>query len=79
MSAFDSAAGRMIENNDIYKFDIAAPLFIINSNGSNLTQVTPAVKGRYDTCINWSPDGKQLTIGSTIYTDPGGTMGIALW
>ncbi|MHC1754954.1 MAG: TolB family protein [Methanosarcina sp.] len=71
MSAFDSATGRMIENNDIYKFDIAAPLFIINSNGSNLTQVTPAVKGRYDTCINWSPDGNQFTIGSTIYKDPG--------
>lgn len=71
MSAFDSATGRMIENNDIYKFDIAAPLFIINSNGSNLTQVTPAVKGRYDTCINWSPHGNQFTIGSTIYKDPG--------
>jgi Tol biopolymer transport system component len=75
MSAFDSAAGRMIENNDIYKFDIAAPLFIVNSDGSNLTQVTPAVKGRYDTCINWSPDGKQFTVGSIISKDPGWSHG----
>ncbi|HII81618.1 MAG TPA: hypothetical protein HA261_14810 [Methanosarcina sp.] len=71
MSAFDSDTGKMIENNDIYNFDIASPLFVINSNGSNLTQVTPAIKRRYDTCINWSPDGKQFTIGSTIYKDPG--------
>jgi len=71
MSAFDSATGKMIENNDIYNFDIAAPLFVIDSNGSNLTQVTTAIKRRFDTCINWSPDGKQFTIGSTIYKDPG--------
>lgn len=66
MSAFDSATRKAIENNDIFNNDYAAPLFIVNSDGSNLTQVTPAVKGRYDTCINWSPDGKQFTIGSTI-------------
>ncbi|MCO5383377.1 MAG: hypothetical protein NHB15_15955 [Methanosarcina barkeri] len=75
MSAFDSVTGRMIENNDIYNFDIAAPLFIINSDGSNLTQVTPAVKGRYDTCISWSPDGKQFTTGFATYTDPGWDYG----
>ena len=71
MSAFDSATGKAIENYDIFNLKIAAPLFIVNSDGSNLTQVTPAVKGRYDTCINWSPDGKQFTIGSTTYMDPG--------
>jgi Tol biopolymer transport system component len=75
MSAYDSVTGKMIEDNDIYNFDITAPLFIVNSDGSNLTQVTPAVKGRYDTCINWSPDGEQFTIGSTIYTGNGWSNG----
>jgi len=75
MSAFDSATGKAIENYDTVNLNIAAPLFIVNSDGSNLTQMTPAVKGRYDTCISWSPDGKQFTIGSTMYTDPGWKYG----
>jgi Tol biopolymer transport system component len=75
MSAFDSATGKAIENYDTVNLNIAAPLFIVNSDGSNLTQMTPAVKGRYDTCISWSPDGKQFTIGSTMYTDTGWKYG----
>lgn len=75
MSAFDSATGKAIENYDTVNLNIAAPLSIVNSDGSNLTQMTPAVKGRYDTCISWSPDGKQFTIGSTMYTDPGWKYG----
>lgn len=75
MSAFDSATGKAIENYDTVNLNIAAPLFIVNSDGSNLTQMTPAVKGRYDTCISWSPDGKQFTIGSIMYTDPGWKYG----
>ncbi|AKB50621.1 Periplasmic component of the Tol biopolymer transport system [Methanosarcina barkeri str. Wiesmoor] len=76
MSAFDSSTGKMIEDNNIFNIEIAAPLFIINSNGSNLTQVTPAVKGIFDTCINWSPDGKQFTIGSTKYSNGHGNSSL---
>ena len=44
--------------------NIAVPLFIVNSDGSNLTQVTSTMKGRYDIFGEWSPSGKQFT------TDP---------
>lgn len=44
---------------------IRAPLFTINSDGTNLTQITPAVKGRHDFIGQWSPDSKMLT-ASTI-------------
>lgn len=48
--------------------NIAASLFVVNSDGSNLTQITQATKGRYDILRKWSPDGKQLTIGSILFT-----------
>lgn len=48
--------------------NIAAPLFIVNSDGSNLTQITRAIKGRHDLLRAWSPDGKQLTIGSILFS-----------
>ncbi len=44
---------------------IEAPLFTINSDGTNLTQITPAVKGRYDFVEGWSPDSKILTATTT--------------
>jgi len=58
--------GNIIENEpDPSKYqNIAAPLFAINSNGSNLTQVTPTKKGRYDIFREWSTDGDQFTIGT---------------
>ncbi len=44
---------------------IEAPLFTINSDGTNLTQITPAIKGRYDFVEGWSPDSKILTATTT--------------
>jgi Tol biopolymer transport system component len=44
--------------------NIAVPLFLVNSDGSNLTRVTSVMKGKYDTFGEWSPNGKQFT------TDP---------
>ena len=40
---------------------IAAPLFIINSNGTNLTQLTPALKRKHDFFGEWGPDEKMFT------------------
>lgn len=48
--------------------NIAAPIFIVNSDGSNLTQVTPVIKGRHDILREWSPDGEWLTIGSILFS-----------
>jgi Tol biopolymer transport system component len=47
--------------------NIAAPLFIINSDGSNLTQVTSTMKGRYDTFGEWSHSGEYFTIDSVTF------------
>jgi Tol biopolymer transport system component len=47
--------------------NIAAPLFIISSNGTNRTQLTPALKGRYDFLDGWSPDGRALVTASINY------------
>ncbi|KKG12475.1 hypothetical protein EO98_02505 [Methanosarcina sp. 2.H.T.1A.6] len=73
-SALNPATGKFYENgtdkiiesaNDSSKYSsIAAPLFIVNSNGSNLTQVTPTTRGRFDMLRKWRPDGKQFTIES---------------
>jgi hypothetical protein len=66
--------GNIIENEPApskYQ-NIAAPLFAINSNGSNLTQVTPTKKGRYDIFRQWSADGEQFTIGSIQFTSDSG-------
>jgi|GEM_PF-655772 len=62
--------GNIIENEpDPSKYqNIAAPLFAVNSNGSNLTQVTPTKKGRYDIFREWSADGEQFTIGSVQFS-----------
>ncbi|AKB32582.1 Periplasmic component of the Tol biopolymer transport system [Methanosarcina siciliae HI350] len=69
-SALDPATGKIIENEPApsTRQNVAAPLFIINSDGSNLTQVTPAVKGRYDISGGWSPNGKQFTIDSILFS-----------
>jgi len=72
--AFTSAlypdSGKLIENEPgpSKLQNVAAPLFIVNSNGSNLTQITQTIKGRHDIIREWSPDGKQLTIGSIIFS-----------
>jgi Tol biopolymer transport system component len=79
--AFTSAlypdTGKIIENepNPSKYQNIAAPLFIVNSNGSNLTQVTPTVKGRYDTFGEWNPDGKQFTTNTIIFSKNSGLSG----
>ncbi len=44
---------------------IEAPLFTINSDGTNLTQITPAIKGKHDFVEGWSPDSKILTASTT--------------
>ncbi|MDD4496687.1 MAG: hypothetical protein PHV51_00815 [Methanosarcinaceae archaeon] len=69
-SALYPTTGELIKNEPVpsTRQNIAAPLFIVNSDGSNLTQVTPTIKGRYDTCGEWSPDGKQFTIESTLFS-----------
>jgi Tol biopolymer transport system component len=73
-SALDPATGKIYEKetNKIIEIErdptrypnIAAPLFIVNSNGSNLTQVTPSIKGKFDIFTKWNPDGKKFTFGS---------------
>jgi Tol biopolymer transport system component len=47
--------------------NIAAPLFIISSNGTNRTRLTPALKGRYDFLDGWSSDGRTLVTASINY------------
>jgi len=69
-SALYPDSGKLIENElgpSKYQ-NIAAPLFIVNSDGSNLTQITPTIKGRHDVLREWSPDGKLLTIGSILFS-----------
>lgn len=51
--------------------NIAAPVFIVNSDGSNLTKVTPSVKGRHDVLREWSPNGRQFAIGSVLFSRDG--------
>ncbi|MCK9313592.1 MAG: hypothetical protein M0P20_06040, partial [Methanocorpusculum sp.] len=69
-SALYPDSGKLIENEPgpSKLQSITAPLFIVNSNGSNLTQVTPIIKGRHDIFREWGPDGKQLTIGSIVFS-----------
>ncbi|MFA0823632.1 MAG: Tol biopolymer transporter [Methanomethylovorans sp.] len=47
---------------------IASPLFIINSDGTNLIQLTSAVKGRHDFLEGWSQNGKMLTVNCIQFT-----------
>jgi Tol biopolymer transport system component len=72
-SALDPATGKIIENEPgpSRRQNIAAPLFIVNSDGSNLTQVTPTIKGKYDLFREWSPNGKQFTIESVLFSKDG--------
>jgi len=69
-SALYPDTGKIIENepDPSKSLNIAAPLFVVNSNGSNLTQVTPTIKGRHDIFREWSPDGEQFTIGSVQFS-----------
>ncbi len=72
--AFTSAlypdTGKIIENepDPSTRQNVAAPLFVINSDGSNLTQVTPTIKGKYDISKEWSPNGKQFTVESVKFS-----------
>ncbi len=72
--AFTSAlypdSGKLIENEPgpSKLQSVAAPLFIVNSDGSNLTQITQTIKGRHDVLREWSPDGKRFTIGSILFS-----------
>jgi Periplasmic component of the Tol biopolymer transport system len=63
--------GKIIENEPASsaRQKIAAPLFIVNSDGSDLTQVTPAIKGRHEIFGKWSPDGTKFTIDSVIFSE----------
>ena len=73
-SALNPVTGKIVESepDSINLKNIAAPLFIINSDGSNLTQVTPTIKGKYDTFEKWNPDEKQFTIGSVLFSKNSG-------
>ena len=69
-SALYPDTGKIIENEPGPSKcqNIAASLFIVNSNGSNLTQITPTIKGRHDILREWGPNGERLTIGSIIFS-----------
>ena len=69
-SALYSDTGEIIQNEPGPSKcqNIAAPVFIVNSDGSNLTQVTPSVKGRHDVLREWSPNGRQFAIGSVQFS-----------
>ncbi len=72
--AFTSAlypdTGKIIESEPVISKcqNIAAPLFIVNSDDSNITQITQTTKGRHDLLREWSPDGKRFTIGSILFS-----------
>ncbi|MDI9395255.1 MAG: hypothetical protein QM426_07490 [Euryarchaeota archaeon] len=72
--AFTSALypdnGKIIENEPgpSKLQSVTAPLFIVNSDGSNLNQITKTIKGRHDLLREWSPDGKRFTIGSILFS-----------
>ncbi|AKB55514.1 MULTISPECIES: TolB-like translocation protein [Methanosarcina] len=69
-SALYPDTGKIIENEPGPSKckNIAAPLFVVNSDGSNLTQITPTIKGRHDILREWSPNGERLTIRSIIFS-----------
>ncbi|WP_305064037.1 TolB family protein [Methanococcoides sp.] len=54
---------------------VAAPLFIINSDGTNLTQLTPSLRGRHDFLDGWSPDGNILTVDFIHFSENGNMHG----
>ena len=54
---------------------IPAPLFIINSDGTNLTQLTPALKGKHDFFGEWSPDEKMFTANFIQFSKDGNEHG----
>jgi Tol biopolymer transport system component len=72
--AFTSAlypdTGKIIESEPVISKcqNIAAPLFIFNSDDSNITQITQTTKGRHDVLKEWSPDSKRLTVGSILFS-----------
>lgn len=72
-SALDPATGKIIESEPDHstRHNIAAPLFIVNSDGSNLTQVTPTTKSKYDLFGKWNPNENQFTIGSVLFSKNG--------
>lgn len=54
---------------------IPAPLFITNSDGTNLTQLTPSLKGRHDFFVGWSPDGNMFTASFIQFSKDGNEHG----
>lgn len=74
-----SQTGELIDREpSIEELDyIAAPLFMINSDGTNLTQLIPSLKGKHDFFDGWSPDGNMFTASFIQFskdgTDHGGT------
>jgi len=54
---------------------IPAPLFIINSDGTNLTQLTPALKGKHDFFGGWGPDEKMFTASFIHFSKDGNDHG----
>jgi Tol biopolymer transport system component len=50
---------------------IAAPLFVINSDGTNLTQLTSAINGIHAYPNEWDSDGKMLTANYLQLSDRG--------
>ena len=75
--AFTSAlypdTGKIIESepSPSTRQNVAAPLFIVNSNGSKLTQIIPTTNGRYDICREWSHSGEYFTIESITFPKDG--------
>lgn len=69
-SALDPATGKIIENepDPSTRQSVSAPLFIINSDGSNFTQVTPTIKGKYDIFGKWNLNKKEFTIESVLFS-----------
>jgi Tol biopolymer transport system component len=69
-SALYPDTGKIIENEPGPSKcqNIAAPLFIVNSNGSNSIRLTPSIKGKHEIFKEWSSNGKQFTIGSILFS-----------
>ncbi len=71
--AFSSALdqkGKTLKNEpsiDAVKF-ISAPVFLVNSNGTGLEQITHAKQGRHYFADGWSPDGNLLVISYFQYS-----------
>ncbi len=66
-----SPEGKMIDTESSLsdEKDIAGPLFLVNSNGTNLTQITPAINGRYYFLDEWVSAKDLLIIDYVEFSD----------